>query len=119
MEFILTGIITVIVLALLACTVAQDILASLLAFLQEKTGWHCERAGKAGIGAEGLLDQTAIVKTEFVKQATDGLIAGKVFVHGELWSAVLKSAPSGVPKPGDEVRVVGVEGLTVEIDPMA
>jgi len=39
---------------------------------------------------------------------------GQVFVHGEIWRAV-SSAPL---LPGTKVRVVGVKGLILEVEPL-
>ena len=45
------------------------------------------------------------------RTAVDG--EGTVFVHGEIWSAT-----SGSPvKAGDKVRVVAVDGMTLEVEP--
>ncbi|HEX5431475.1 MAG TPA: NfeD family protein [Bryobacteraceae bacterium] len=39
--------------------------------------------------------------------------AGKVFIHGEYWDAV-SSTPA---EPGTEVRVVGIDGMRLRVEP--
>lgn len=40
---------------------------------------------------------------------------GKVFVRGESWDAI-----SGTPvAPGTSIRVIGVQGLTLKVDPIS
>jgi membrane-bound serine protease (ClpP class) len=38
---------------------------------------------------------------------------GKVFIHGEYWDAVSRTPIA----PGASVRVVGVQGLTLTVEP--
>jgi membrane-bound serine protease (ClpP class) len=59
-------------------------------------------------GAEGLLGEYGVARTALSP-------AGKVFVHGELWRAVAE-APVTV---GEPVEVVGREGLTLRVRPLA
>ena len=59
-------------------------------------------------GAEALLGEEGITKTRVDNQG------GQVFVHGEIWKAVC-SRP--LP-PGIKVKVVGVKGLLVEVEPL-
>jgi len=57
-------------------------------------------------GIDGLVGETGIVM-----KAIEGEKAGKVFVHGELWSA---TAPETII-PGEKVTVTGVEGLRLRV----
>ncbi len=47
--------------------------------------------------------------------------AGRVSIHGEIWNAVITSAtPDPAPlAPGDEVRIVALDGLTLIVEPVA
>ncbi len=47
-----------------------------------------------------------------VKQWNEGM--GRIRVHGELWGA----RGDGELKPGDKIRVVGLDGLTLEVEPI-
>jgi membrane-bound serine protease (ClpP class) len=65
------------------------------------------RRNKALTGGEGLLNEIGEARTTLAP-------AGKVFVHGEYWDAV-----SPVPvQPGEEVRVVAIEGLKLRVEPV-
>jgi membrane-bound serine protease (ClpP class) len=64
------------------------------------------RANKAVMSHGGLLDEVGEARTPLTP-------TGKVFVHGEYWDAV-SSTPVGL---GHEVRVVGVEGLKLRVEP--
>jgi membrane-bound serine protease (ClpP class) len=55
-------------------------------------------------GAEGLIGERGEV-----------IGPGRVRVHGEIWTA----AATGSLEPGDSVRVAGVEGLTLRVEPEA
>jgi membrane-bound serine protease (ClpP class) len=66
------------------------------------------RRNKRVSGADGLIGETAIAQTPLMPR-------GKVFVHGELWDAV---SSSGVPA-GESVVVRRVEGLLLQVDPLA
>ena len=60
-------------------------------------------------GKEGLIGMTG--------SARDALAADKrgyVLVHGELWRATSRAAVS----PGDPIRVVEVNGLTLDVEPL-
>ncbi|MCI0532255.1 MAG: nodulation protein NfeD [candidate division Zixibacteria bacterium] len=59
---------------------------------------------KPTTGDVGLLGQTAVVKTKLDPEGT-------VFVEGELWKAV-SDKPA---QPGDKVRIVGLENLTLKV----
>jgi membrane-bound serine protease (ClpP class) len=62
---------------------------------------------KAVTGEEGMLGEAGVAQTDIF----DG---GKVFVRGEYWNA---SSPHLIPA-GSRVRVVKVEGLKVEVEPL-
>ena len=55
--------------------------------------------GKVATGSKGLMGETGVFK------------GGRVFVHGEIWSAI---GTEGLQE-GDEVIVVGVEGLRLRV----
>ncbi|MFN4263322.1 MAG: NfeD family protein [Thioalkalivibrionaceae bacterium] len=61
---------------------------------------------KPAIGDGDLVGATGVARTDFER-------TGQVFVHSEIWSA-----ESEVPvRAGDEIEVVGVEGLRLRIRP--
>jgi len=64
------------------------------------------RANKVLMGSGGLLDEIGQARTALSP-------AGKVFVHGEYWDAV-STAPVD---EGHEVRVVGVDGMKLKVEP--
>jgi membrane-bound serine protease (ClpP class) len=66
------------------------------------------RRGKAITGEEGLLQEVGEARTPLAPR-------GKVFVHGEYWDAVASSPV----EPGARVRVVGVDGLLLRVEPIA
>ncbi len=66
------------------------------------------RRNKVVTGAQGLVGETGVVQTGLSPQ-------GKVFVHGELWDAVASTA---VPA-GQLVVVRGIDGLMLQVDPLA
>jgi membrane-bound serine protease (ClpP class) len=66
------------------------------------------RRNKVVTGAQGLLGETGVAQTALSPQ-------GKVFVHGELWDAI---ASSTLP-PGQLVVVRKIDGLTLQVDPLA
>jgi membrane protein implicated in regulation of membrane protease activity len=43
---------------------------------------------------------------------------GQVFVQGALWRARLADAGAAAPAVGDRVRVVSVDGLTLNVTPL-
>jgi membrane-bound serine protease (ClpP class) len=54
-----------------------------------------------------MIGQTGIAETEMAPEGT-------VFVHGELWRA-----RAGIRiAAGERVRVIGVEGLVLEVEPV-
>jgi membrane-bound serine protease (ClpP class) len=71
--------------------------------------WVVFRAqlSKPRTGATGLVGEIGSVKQALNPQ-------GKVFVHGELWSAVSRTPLTA----GARVRVVKVTGLTLEVEPV-
>ena len=66
------------------------------------------RRNKVVTGSQGLVGETGVAQTALSPQ-------GKVFVHGELWDAV---ASSTLPV-GQLVLVRRIDGLTLEVDPLA
>jgi membrane-bound serine protease (ClpP class) len=64
------------------------------------------RANKAVMSDGGLVDEVGEARTALVP-------GGKVFVHGEYWDAVSSSPVD----QGAQVRVVGVEGLKLRVEP--
>jgi membrane-bound serine protease (ClpP class) len=66
------------------------------------------RRNKVVTGAQGLVGETGVAQSALAPQ-------GKVFVHGELWDAV---APSALP-PGQLVVVRRIDGLTLQVEPLA
>jgi membrane-bound serine protease (ClpP class) len=66
------------------------------------------RRNKVTTGVEGLIGMVGTARTPLAP-------AGKVFIHGEIWNAVA-SAPVAV---GEYVRVRKVEGLRLEVEPVA
>jgi membrane-bound serine protease (ClpP class) len=59
-------------------------------------------------GQEGLLGKVGTARTEI-----DG--NGKIFIHGEYWDARAKAR---IPE-GAKVKVVGIEGLMLDVEPVA
>jgi len=66
------------------------------------------RRNKVVTGSQGLVGETGVAQTALSPN-------GKVFVHGELWDAVTSSA---LPV-GQLVVVRQVEGLTLQVEPLA
>jgi len=62
---------------------------------------------KPRTGARGLLGEIGVVKEPILQE-------GKVFVHGELWKAMSKDPI----EKGAKVRVVKVENLVLEVEPI-
>lgn len=62
---------------------------------------------KPRTGASGLLGEIGVVKKPILPE-------GKVFVHGELWNAISKDPI----EKGAKVRVVKVENLVLEVEPI-
>ena len=66
------------------------------------------RRNKVVTGQQGLVGETGVTRTALSPE-------GKVFVHGELWNAV-----ASLPLPIGQVVVVRrVDGLTLQVDPLA
>ncbi len=66
------------------------------------------RRNKVVTGAQGLIGEMGVAQTALSPQ-------GKVFVHGELWDAV---ATTALP-PGQMVIVRAIDGLILQVDPLA
>ena len=62
---------------------------------------------KPKTGVNGLLEEIGVVREPILQE-------GKVFVHGELWKAISKDPI----EKGVKVRVVRVEGLVLEVEPL-
>jgi membrane-bound serine protease (ClpP class) len=62
---------------------------------------------KPRTGAKGLLGEIGVVKEPILQE-------GKVFVHGELWKAISKDPV----EKGAKVRVIKVENLVLEVEPV-
>jgi membrane-bound serine protease (ClpP class) len=60
---------------------------------------------KPTTGREGMIGEITVAETNLNP-------TGKVFAHGELWSAVC----DGKIKKGKRVRVVGIEGMTLKVE---
>ena len=63
------------------------------------------------LGPQRLLGRTAIATTALQP-------AGVVRVGGELWSAELCALPVSMLQAGQQVRIVGRHGLTLEVEPV-
>jgi membrane-bound serine protease (ClpP class) len=66
------------------------------------------RRNKITTGEQGLVGEVGVARTAVAP-------AGKVFVHGELWDAV---SPVSIPA-GERVVVRQVDGLTLQVEPVA
>jgi membrane-bound serine protease (ClpP class) len=65
------------------------------------------RRNKVITGKQGLLMEIGEVRTPLAPR-------GEIFIHGEYWQA---EAPAPVLEVGSRVRVVGVEGLLLKVEP--
>ncbi|HYS53040.1 MAG TPA: nodulation protein NfeD [Thermoanaerobaculia bacterium] len=65
------------------------------------------RRNRVTTGSEGMIGEIGIARTQLEP-------SGKVFVHGTLWNAVAKTSVA----QGARVRVSGVDGLQLIVDPM-
>jgi len=65
------------------------------------------RRAKVLTGVTGLVHEIGVARTDIAPE-------GRIFVHGEYWNAV-SSAPISA---GSRVRVTGVDGLTVHVEPV-
>jgi membrane-bound serine protease (ClpP class) len=63
---------------------------------------------KPKTGASGLMGEIGVVRARLDPD-------GKVFVHGELWKAVAQKPV----EEGARVKVVGIENLVLEVEPLA
>src|SRR5271168_3459293 len=66
------------------------------------------RRNKRVSGVEGLIGETGVAHTSLAPR-------GKIFVHGELWDAVSSSDVN----PGQSVIVRRVDGLLLQVEPLA
>ena len=66
------------------------------------------RANKVVTGEAGMIGEEGVARTALRPRGT-------IFVHGELWDAV----SSAEVEAGSRVRVVAVEGLTLQVEPDA
>ena len=66
------------------------------------------QTSKPMTGPKGLVGETGVVKRTIAP-------SGKVLVHGELWNAIAKTEI----QEGVKVRVVRVENLEIEVEPIA
>jgi membrane protein implicated in regulation of membrane protease activity len=83
-------------------------IVSLLLFVLEVGYWHRRvRGRKVQTGVENLVGATGKVTTPLSP-------IGQIRVHGELWEA---RSPTPLD-PGARVRVVAVDGLTLEVSPL-
>ncbi len=64
------------------------------------------RMRKSMAGAQGLVGAVGVARTPLAPE-------GKVFVQGEIWNAISQTAIA----PDEPVRVSGVEGLTLQVQP--
>jgi membrane-bound serine protease (ClpP class) len=64
------------------------------------------RAAKVVTGSAGMIDEVGVAHTPLTP-------AGKVFIHGEFWSAVSSQAVEA----GARVRVKDIQGLTLKVEP--
>lgn len=83
-------------------------IASLVLFVVEVAYWQRRMRGrKVQTGVENLVGATGKVTTPLAP-------VGQIRVHGELWEA---RSPTPLD-PGSRVRVVAVDGLTLEVSPL-
>jgi len=66
------------------------------------------RAGKVETGTAGMLGAVGVAMTELAP-------GGRVFIHGEYWSAVASSSVAA----GARVRVTAVDGLNLTVEPIS
>jgi membrane-bound serine protease (ClpP class) len=96
----------------LGVRIAWDVLVPTLALISGffvTIAWIVVRSQvkKPATGAAGMLGEVGVVRKALAPR-------GKVFVHGELWHA-----ESSTPLEVDtRVRVTGVEGLTLRVEPL-
>ena len=64
------------------------------------------RANKVVTGPAAMVDEIGFARTGLAP-------AGKVYIHGEYWDAVCTTLVSA----GTRVRVIGVDGLTLKVEP--
>ncbi len=66
------------------------------------------RRNKVATGSQGLVGEAGVAQTDLAP-------LGTVFVHGELWSARSRQSVTN----GEQVRVTAVNGLQLEVEPLA
>ena len=64
---------------------------------------------KPATGVEGLVDQTAISRADFVDK--NGRFNGTILLHGEIW----KARSTGAIAKGDDVTVKSMDGFTAHV----
>ena len=111
--------ISVIAIILVANVLANDILAPILAFLQERFNAKYNFPRNVKTGKESLIGKTAIVKTKFIKAPEKGNYNGKVSFNAEVWNAVISIEDGIELAVGDKVEIVSVDGITLKIRPFA
>lgn len=92
-----------------AIIAAGAILAGFIVFASRKA-FAAHRDQPVRTGSEELVGATAEVR-----EPLDPI--GQVFVNGALWQA--RSAAGGEIGPGNRVRIKSVDGLTLEVEPVA
>jgi membrane-bound ClpP family serine protease len=103
--------------ALLVISLLIEIALEPLEALLRWVGWiKPEPKMKAQTGMEGLLDESAVVKSDFIEKQDPACLEGMVIVRGERWKAKLKKASSHSVKAGQTVKIVSVEGLTLLVE---
>ena len=90
----------------LATAISTGLAFGLITTLLVRLAWRAQR-NKVLVGPEALVGAEAIAQQSIAPR-------GQVLVHGELWMA---ESPSPVAA-GDTVRVRGVQGLTLLVEPV-
>jgi membrane-bound serine protease (ClpP class) len=72
------------------------------------------RRSKVSTGDAGMIGEIGRVEVALERSGGHGTATGKVFTHGELWSAV-SEAPLAA---GTMVRVKSLQGLTLHVEPV-
>ena len=69
------------------------------------------RTSRAAVGIDSIVGRSGVALARLDASRTR---AGQVRVDGEIWSA----RSSAAVDPGTEVKIVGVEGLTLDVEPI-
>jgi membrane-bound serine protease (ClpP class) len=98
-----------------ALRVSLDVIVSLAAFSALVVGflsYMVLRAYRTPVrtGVEGMLHEQGMARTAISP-------SGKVFIHGEIWDAVLDAEAAGPVAAGEPVEVVRVQDLTLIVRP--